>query len=131
MFQESVNSNHLKTTMRAIRSFQVNAIPKTSEVKFDTGYLIGLPDNNLANMSGLVGGMWWKIEFRRQPTRGGICSVTFLVYFLGRLLRKSIFVIENGTRILHRQKVPRHRHSMCCLLVILVLFHGGIRKNRT
>ena len=34
-------------------------------------------------------------------------------------------------RIFHRQEIPPHRHSMCCLMLIGVLFHGGIRINRT
>ena len=42
--QEPVKLNQLKTLMRAIRSLQVTPIPKKSEVKMDTGYLIGVPD---------------------------------------------------------------------------------------
>ena len=41
--QVPVRLNHLKTTMRAIRSLQVTPIPRKSEVKLDTGHFIGVP----------------------------------------------------------------------------------------
>ena len=53
--QEAVKLTHSKTTMRAIRSLQVTPIPKKSEVKLDTGYLIGVPDIIWEKTSGSVG----------------------------------------------------------------------------
>ena len=64
--QESSKLNHIKTTMRAIRSLQITLIAKKSEVKLDTGYLTGVPDIIWGKRQVQWGWMWWKIEFRRR-----------------------------------------------------------------
>ena len=88
---------------------QSHSNTEKSEVKLDTGILIGVPDIIWETCQVQWGRLWWKKSSLEYTTRGSICCVTFLIYFLTYwIFHVFVIVCHNGDRANPSPGAPFH-----------------------